>query len=201
MIERLEHDENNPDRENYKPGYVLVYLIFYFLVEMVLMVNVLSEEVSQFGMDLMLALSFVYLIVVWNWNPYHEAANFHNRALKLNHFAAFFFVLTCELFTRVELSPSVFIILIYVTLLLLLIASFCGITRLYIERKFRKMLEDDPKLMDDKKKELKIETDPKLLKMSKKEKLLMNNSYTLESQIKEMLKESKIPFDLYPNNE
>lgn len=63
------------------------------------------------------------------------------------------------------------------------------------------MLEDDPKLLGDKKKELKIETDPKLLKMSKKEKLLMNNSYTLESQIKEMLKETKIPFELYPNNE
>jgi hypothetical protein len=201
MIERLEHDENNPDRENYKPGYVLVYLIFYFLIEMVLMMNVLIEEISQFGMDLMLALSFVYLLIVWNWNPYHKAANFHNRALKLNHFAAFFFVLTCELFTRVELSPSVFIVLIYVSLVLLLIASFCGFARLYMEYQFRKKLEDDPKLMDEKKKELKIETDPKLLKMSKKEKLLMNNKYTLESQINEILKGTQIPLELHPKNE
>lgn len=79
--------------------------------------------------------------------------------------------------------------------------SFCGFTRLYIEWKFRKMLEDDPKLMGEKKKELKIETDPKLLKMSKKEKLLMNNKYTLESQINEILKVSPIPLELHPINE
>ena len=29
-IEKLEHDENNPDRENYKPGSVLVYFLFQF---------------------------------------------------------------------------------------------------------------------------------------------------------------------------
>ncbi len=201
MIERLEHDENNPDRENYKPGYVLVYLLFYFLVEMILMVNVLIEEVSQFGMDLMLAVSFVYLIVVWNWNPYHKAANFHNRALKFNHFAAFFFVLTCELFTRVELSPSVFIVLIYVSLVFLLMVSFCGFARLYPEYKFRKMLEDYPKMMSEIKKELKIETNLEIQKMSRKEQLLMNNKYTLESQIKEMWKMSEIPLELHPKNE
>ena len=55
--------------------------------------------------------------------------------------------------------------------------------------------------MGEKKKELKIETDPKLLKMSKKEKLLMNNKYTLESQINEILKVSPIPLELHPINE
>ena len=71
MIEKLEHDENNPDRENYKPGYILLYLLFYFTIQTLLMINVLIKEISQYGLDLMLGLCFVYLVIVWNWNPYN----------------------------------------------------------------------------------------------------------------------------------
>ena len=200
MIEKLEHDENNPDRENYKPGYILVYFLFYFTVQILLMVNVLIKEISHYGLDLMCALCFVYLVIVWNWNPYNKAANFHNRALKLNHFTAFFFVLACELFTRAQLSPSVFVILIYVSLFLLFVVSCCAFARLYVEYQFRKKLEDDPKLMEEKK-EIKIEIDPEMLKMTKKERLMLHNKYTIESQFKEMWKESNQPFDSYPQKE
>lgn len=48
MIEKLEHDENNPDRANYKPGYVFFYLMFYFAIEMVLMLDVLIESLKGF---------------------------------------------------------------------------------------------------------------------------------------------------------
>ena len=199
-IEKLEHDENNPDRENYKPGYVLVYFLFYFTVQTLLMINVLIKEISQYGLDLMLALCLVYLVVVWNWNPYNKAVNFHNRALKLNHFAAFFFVLACELFSRAQLSPSVFVTLIYVSLFLLFVVSCCAFARLYAEYQFRKKLEDDPKLMEEKK-EIKIETDPEMLRMTKKERLMMHNKYTIESQFKEIWKESKMPLGSYPEKE
>jgi hypothetical protein len=100
MIEKLEHDENNPDRENYKPGYIILYFLFYFILQTILMINVLIEEISRYGLDLMFVLCFVYLVIVWRWNPYNKATSFHNSALKLNHFTSFFFVLACELFSR-----------------------------------------------------------------------------------------------------
>jgi hypothetical protein len=197
MIEKLEHDQNNPDRENYKPGYILVYFIFYFIVQTLLMINVLIEEISQYGLDLMLGLCFAYLVIVWRWNPYNKAVNFHNRALKLNHFTAFFFVLACELFTRVQLSPTAFVILIYVSLFLLIVVSCCAFARLYLEHQFRKRLEDDPSLMDEKK-VVKIETDPAILKMTKKEKLIRNNKYRFETQFKEMWEKNSMPLNSYP---
>jgi hypothetical protein len=168
LIEKLEHDENNPDRENYKPGYVLLYLLFYFAVQMILMVNVLMKEISEFGLDVMLVLTLIYLIIVWKWKPYNEEVNFHNKALRLNHFAAFWFVLTCEFFNRVEISASVFVGMVYLSLVLLLAISLCGYGRLYVEYRFRKRLQDDPNLMDEKKKELVREIDAESLKMSKK---------------------------------
>ena len=67
MIEKLEHDENNPDRENYKPGYILVYMLFYLIVQIVLMLNVLVKEISHYGLDAMVGLQFVYLLVVFIW--------------------------------------------------------------------------------------------------------------------------------------
>jgi hypothetical protein len=197
MIEKLEHDENNPDRENYKPGYILVYFIFYFVVQTLLMVNVLIEEISQYGLDLMLAFCFVYLVIVWRWNPYNKAINFHNRALKLNHFTSFFFVLACELFTRIQLSPTVFVILIYISLFLLIVVSCCAFARLYFEYQFRKRLEDDPNLMDEKK-AIKIETDPAMLKMTNKERLVTNNKYRFETQFKEIWVNQDMPLNSYP---
>lgn len=158
---------------------------------MILMVNVLMKEISEFGMDLMLALTLIYLILVWKWKPYNEAVNFHNKALRLNHLGGFVFVLTCEFLNRVEMSGLVFVGMIYLSLVLLLVISLCGYARLYVEYQFRKKLKDDPSLMESKKKELKIEMDVGGVKLSKKQKLLANNKYTLESQIKEsQMKES-----------
>ncbi len=71
MIEKLEHDENNPDRPNYKPGYIFFYLLFYLMVEITLMLNLLIPYLAEFGVEIMLGLSFLYLIFVWTWRPYH----------------------------------------------------------------------------------------------------------------------------------
>ena len=156
------------------------------------MVNVLNKNISQYGMDLMLVLTLAYLIFVWNWNPYNKEVNFHNRALKLNHFSAFYFVLACELFTQINLSPTIFSILIYPSLLLMLAVTFCAFVRLYVEFSFRKKLVEDPTLMQEKNKELENEKNPEILKLSKRERLIMHNKYAIESQIKDMFKVSNL---------
>ena len=143
----------------------------------------------------MLGLSLVYFIIIWGWQPYHEKVNFHNRALKLNHFTAFFFTLTCELFNRASISPLIAVLLVYASLVLLLIVSLCGFARLYVEYHFRKTLEDNPTLMDKKKKVEEPEMSEEIRKLSKKERLLINNKYTLDSQIQDMLKMGMIPIE------
>ncbi len=102
-------------------------------------------------MDFMLGLSFAYLLIVLIWRPYNEAASFHNRALILNHFTATFFALTCEIFNRIEISETISVILVYANLLLLAIVTLFGFGRLYVEHQFRKKLQCDPTLMDEKK--------------------------------------------------
>ena len=44
MIEKMEHDENNPDRANYHPAYVLVYLIYYLLLSLVMVLSILIDR-------------------------------------------------------------------------------------------------------------------------------------------------------------
>lgn len=143
----------------------------------------------------MLGLNLVYFIVVWNWQPYHEKVNFHNRALKLNHFTAFFFTLTCELFNRASISQLIAVLLVYASLVLLLIVSICAFARLYVEYKFRKTLEDDPTLLDQKKKVEEPEMGEEIHKLSKRERLLLNNKYTLDSQIRDMWKMNNIALE------
>ena len=77
---------------------------------------------------------------------------------------------------------------------MLFVVSCCAFARLYAEYQFRKKLEDDPKLMEEKK-EIKIETDPEMLRLTKKERLLMHNKYTIESQFKEIWKQKNMPLD------
>lgn len=70
----------------------MIYLIFYLLVEIVLMLDILSSSLKDLGLEIMMVLSFVYLTFVWKWNPYHQAVDFHNKILKLNHLVVFFFM-------------------------------------------------------------------------------------------------------------
>jgi hypothetical protein len=34
LIEKLEHDENSPDRPNFHPFYILVYMMFYLIFQL-----------------------------------------------------------------------------------------------------------------------------------------------------------------------
>jgi len=87
---------------------------------------------SKFGLEIMLFISLIYLVMIWKWNPYNEAVNFHNRILKYNHLTAFLFVGICELMSRFEMSRLMSLLLIYISLLLLAIVSVCGGIRIYV---------------------------------------------------------------------
>jgi hypothetical protein len=65
MIEKLEYDENNPDKANYKPWYILVYMLFYLSVEISLMLITLNSDVGKYGMELMLGLSGSYFVLIY----------------------------------------------------------------------------------------------------------------------------------------
>ena len=101
VYEKLEHDENNPDRPNYKPGYILFYMVFYLFVELVLMIDVLFVQLGNFGVEIMLILTFCYLLFVWKWQPYSKAVDFHNKALRFNHFTVVFFMAFASLSKRI----------------------------------------------------------------------------------------------------
>ena len=117
--------------------------------------NVLIE--SRSGMEVMLASSLVYLVVIWRWSPNKPAIDFHNKALRFNHLAAFLFVLVCEVLNRVDLSPTFAIVMVYVSLVLLCVVCVICCVRIYVEYKFRQRLEERPDLLECGKKELIIE--------------------------------------------
>lgn len=41
LIEQLEHDENNNDRANYHPAYVLCNLVYYLILSVIMIFSVL----------------------------------------------------------------------------------------------------------------------------------------------------------------
>jgi hypothetical protein len=149
LIEKLEHDENNPDRPNYKPGYVLFYLLFYLMVEVTLMLNVLLPSLKDFGVEIMTCVSFVYLLFVWIWKPYHEAVEFHNKALRLNHLTVFLFMVGSVVTKRVQMNVTFYVVFIYVILCMMGVVAVCGYLRIVVEYRFRKKLEDDPTIMEE----------------------------------------------------
>jgi hypothetical protein len=44
MIEQMEHDENYHDRANYHPLYVLIYSVYYLLLQISLVFGVLFKS-------------------------------------------------------------------------------------------------------------------------------------------------------------
>lgn len=84
----------------------------------------------------------------------------------------------------------------------MLMLSICAFARLYAEYQFRKLLEEKPTLMEEKKKTVENETESNPLKLSKRDRLLLHNKYTIENQIEGMFKEAgKNPFEPYPKKE
>ena len=73
---------------------------------------------------------------------------------------------------------TIYLILVYVTTVLLLVVTVCGYVRIVVEHRFRKRLLDEPGLMETGGKREKVSE--KLKKAQKKEKkqiMLMNNPF------------------------
>lgn len=136
----MEHDENNIDRANYHPAYVLVYLIYYLTLSLVMILGVLVES-FQYSLELTIGLSTGYLILIFFWKPYHESINIHNHFLKLYYLTFVMFLVICYLFSKVgKLSQNLYIIMIYVIMVLISSILVIGFVRIVIEKLYRSKL-------------------------------------------------------------
>jgi hypothetical protein len=43
LIEKLEHDENDPDKSNFHPLYILVYSLYYLLIQLFFVIGMMFE--------------------------------------------------------------------------------------------------------------------------------------------------------------
>jgi hypothetical protein len=131
-------------------------------------------------MEILLFVTFGYLIIVWKWNPYLAAVDFHNKALRLNHLVAFLFVLFCQIINRFEVSSIFSLISVYVSLVFLGIVIVAGFLRIIVERRFRNRLESSPEFCNASKKE---PVQDEMAGMSKVEKMMLKNKYSFSNQI------------------
>jgi hypothetical protein len=143
-IQKLEHDKNYPYRPNYKPGYVLVYLAYFFVLELIIMFDILIEEFHQFGLDILVGVCFAYLVFIWRWQPYCWATHFHNKVLRFNHFVMLMFTVVCEVLNRFTLNQVLVTCVVYFCIFCLMMVSILGYARIYVENKFREKLCQDP---------------------------------------------------------
>lgn len=140
MIEKMEHDENNPDRANYHPAYVLVYLIYYLLLSLGMILSVLIESFA-FSLELTMGLSIGYFLIIFIWQPYHTSINSHNHFLKLYYGTFVIFLVICYLFSKVSrLSNGIYIGLMYIIMVLIVLILISGFVRILIEKIYRKKL-------------------------------------------------------------
>ena len=143
-IKKLEHDKNYLHRPNYKPGYVLIYLVYFFTLELIIIFDVMIEEFRHFGILLLIGVSLGYLILIWMWQPYCLSTNFHNKVLRFNHFVIFIFAVVCELHSRCELSEIASMSLVYFCIFCMVLVGILGYVRVYVESKFRERLSENP---------------------------------------------------------
>lgn len=101
MIEKLEYDENNSDKANYHPLYVLVYSLYYLLIELFLVIGVMFEE-FKYKLEFMIGLTGSYFVLIIFWRPYHKAVNLHNLFLILNHGTVVVFFVICYVYTHFQ---------------------------------------------------------------------------------------------------
>jgi hypothetical protein len=190
-IQKLEHDKNYPYRPNYKPGYVLIYLAYFFVSELVIMFDVLIEDFHQFGLDVLIGVSLAYLVFIWMWQPYCSATNFHNKVLRFNQFVILTFTVVCELLNRLILSEVIIVCLVYFCIFCLMMVSILGYVRIYVESKFRDKLCEDPSVgfeFSSDKVALKGKRNDEMIKnesSERRKKLLLNNQFTYKNQMKE----------------
>lgn len=113
------------------------------------MIDILFEPLKNWGVEIMFPFTLGYLFFIWNWSPYNQAVNFHNMALRFNHFTVCFFLAFNIILQRLKLPAIAYSILICLNLAMLVVVSFIGFIRIVVEVKFRKRLLEDHTLMGD----------------------------------------------------
>ena len=140
MIEKLEHDENNSDRANYHPAYVLVYLLYHLMLSLVMVFSVLVRS-FHYSLELALGLCTTYFILIWVWKPYHKSIDIHNKFLRLYYGTFVLFLVICYLFAKVtNISKDFYVVMIYVIMVLISVILIIGFARILIERIYRSKL-------------------------------------------------------------
>lgn len=148
MIEKLEHDENNKDRANYHPAYVLCHLAYYFILSVIMIISVFMPDFS-YPLEFTMGIAFLYLVLIWVWKPYHEAIGSHNHFLKLYYGTYVLFLVICYLFGKVpKLEGTLYTVFMYVIMTLIGGLIMAGFVRIVLELRFRKALENDSRIMN-----------------------------------------------------
>jgi hypothetical protein len=147
MIEKLEHDQNNSDRPNYHPAYVLCHLVYYFLMSILMVVSILVPT-FKYSLELVMAVAITYFMVICFWNPYHQVVHAHNHFLKFYYGTYVTVLVICYLFVKIQkFDASVYTILMYLIVVLIGSVIAAGSIRILIELRFRKALENNSDLM------------------------------------------------------
>ena len=147
LIEKLEHDENYPDRANYHPGYVLFYLIYYFALCFLMVISTMIRSFS-YCLEMTLGCAVFYFLAIAIWKPYHSSINIHNHFLKVYYGTFVLFMAICYVFAKIpQLSMDIYVALIYVVTGLIAVIMVSGFVRIFIEKNFRKSLEGNSSLL------------------------------------------------------
>jgi hypothetical protein len=147
VIEKLEHDENNNDRANYHPAYVLCHLAYYFILSVVMVVSVFIPEFA-YPLEFTMGIAIFYFIFIWIWKPYHDSIGSHNHFLKLYYGTYVLFLVICYLFGKLPKSQgSIYTAFMYVIMILIGGIIAAGFLRIVLEFIFRKALSNDSQIM------------------------------------------------------
>ena len=107
----------------------------------VMLIGVLVKG-FEFSLDFTLGLSTIYFIFIICWKPYYPTINIHNNFLKLNHGTVVLLLVICELFSKINnMNIGVILFFMYFVMALLSAIIIGGFVRIYLEYKFRKMVE------------------------------------------------------------
>lgn len=148
LTEKLEHDENNPDRANYHPAYVMCHLLYYLILSLIMVVSVILPT-FLYSLETIMALSTIYFLLIGFWCPYYSCSNIHNHFLKLYYGTFVLFLGFCYLFAKsASLGRWTYVAVMYLILLLIASIAIAGFVRIFWEYRFRKALKENGALMD-----------------------------------------------------
>lgn len=142
-------------------------------------------------------MNLIYLIVIWQWNPYCLNVNIHNKSLKLNHLTSLVFLIICVFVKRMKCNPLLWVLLFYFVFILLVAVGICGFIRIYAEYRFRCKMQEDTTILefDDEKLNHKNKNKDLILtqKLKLKQKQYEKNPFLFENQIRQYRQKCNLP--------